>query len=125
MVLDPTPALRVRLVLQSDGELPELPHAFSCDLRKGELDVGEAQGTRCFTKDNREIVMEVAAAGRLRVCWHLERVFESGDRRGVMGGDVLGEHELDIEVQETPGEQVFTLALDGAALTELTRQPPW
>jgi len=119
------PALRVRVVLRTDGELPAPPYVFDCELKQGEVSVGEPQGMHWFTDVNREIAFLVSEPGPVRVLWHLERRLEGPGFGGAIGGDVLQEHEVEIEVQDVPREQVFTVDLDGAALTELAHDPPW
>lgn len=118
------PALQVRLVLQTDGEFPELPHLLGCHLSRGDVNVGEPRGMRYFTRESREIELLVSSAGKLRVFWDLERRFESVGFDGAMRTGVLQGHEAEIEVLDVPGEQVFQVRIDGAALTALARNPP-
>jgi carboxypeptidase family protein len=119
------PPLRVRIVLRTDGELPELPYLLGCDLYLGDARVGEPRGMRYFTAENREIEFLASSAGALRVRWNLERRVDGASFGGARGSHVLAEHEAEIEVLDAAAEQVFPVALDGGALTGLARDPPW
>lgn len=119
------PPLRVRVVLRTDGELPALPYLLGCNLYLGDARVGEPQGLRYFSAENREIELLSSAAGRLSVHWNLERRVDAASFGGAMGGDVLRDQAVEIEVLDEPGEQVFPVELDGEALADLMREPPW
>ncbi len=127
------PPLRIRLVLHTQGEFPPAPYTLSCDLRQDGTQVGDAEGSSHFSAENRELAFRVSASGRLSVHWRLERFREEHRRfegetfttRGSIIGDVLQGHEVEIDVLDVPGEQVFTIDLDGQALTRLANQPPW
>jgi len=115
------PAIRVRLVLSTTGELPKPPYVFDPDPRLGGEETGSFEGSRYFTDGNREVVFLAARPGRTEVRWHLER---RADNMAI-GGNVLSEHAVWIDVLDVPGEQVFELDLDGEALKQLTRKPPF
>ncbi|MSR61574.1 MAG: hypothetical protein EXS08_03880 [Planctomycetes bacterium] len=119
------PPLHVRVVLHTDGEFPAPPYVFGCDLHQGDASAGEAQGMPYFTAESREIEWLVSAPGKVSVHWHLERRLEGVHFGGSIGGGVLDGHEIEIDVLDVAGEQVFELPLDGATLTELARNPPW
>jgi hypothetical protein len=110
------PALLVRIALRTTGTLPAPPFALRCDLR-GEKILAAPRGPTYFSEENRELVFAVSAPGLLRVAWKLQK-------EGITG-EVLPAHAQRIEVRDVPGEQVFPIELDGAALDELLRQPPW
>jgi hypothetical protein len=114
-------ALRVRLLLRTTGTLPRFPYVFDPSLRLDELDVAWPEGSPYWTEENDEVVFRVATAGRLRVTWHLERRAEGM----AVGGRVLGDHELALDVLDQPGEQVFVVELDGEALSALVAAPPF
>ena len=113
-------ALRVRLVLRTEGKLPEFPYTFGPE---PEIEGGEVQPEEAgyFTDDTRELVYLVSRPGRMRVGWSLQRRAEGL----AIGGEVLSQDEAFLDVRDMPGEQVFYLDLDGAALTRLTDRPPF
>jgi hypothetical protein len=113
--------LRVRLDLVTDGEIPAPPYVFDPVLEREGITVSHAVGPDSYREDVRSLLFEVGSAGPLRVTWHLER---RGDSWAVGGGTLRG-HELDIEVLDVPGEQLFELRLDVEALTRLKRHPPF
>ena len=113
--------LAVVLELQTSGELPAYPYVFDPQLSLDGLRVGFPEGAPYFTAQNRAVRFLVSQPGRIRVQWHLERHGESW----AVGGHVLRGHELEIDVLDLPGEQVFQLPLDGEALTRLARNPPY
>lgn len=117
--------LRVRLVLRTDGPLPPPPYRFDCELYRNGSAMSQPDGPRWFTPERNEIRCLVASAGTLEVRWHLERKIDGEDFGGAIGSHVLEERTTTIEVLDLPGEQVFELALDGAALEELVREPPF
>jgi hypothetical protein len=53
--------------------------------------------------------------------WHLEKQLENG----AVGGHVLYERDIELEVEDVPGEQRFELHLPGDALRELIEEPPF
>ena len=115
------PALRIRLVLLTEGTLPRYPYLFDVDVRDEHDSVARPAGSAHFTQENREVVLDVSHAGTLNVRWHLER--RGGNY--AIGSHVLSEHSRTIEVLDVAGEQVFELELDGAALTRLAERPPF
>lgn len=117
--------LHVRLVLQTRGSIPPPPYRFDCELFRNGSAMSQPDGPRWFTPERNEIRCLVASAGKLEVRWHLERKVEGEDFGGAIGSHVLEEHWTSIEVLDVPGEQVFELALDAAALAELLREPPF
>jgi len=125
--------LRVRLVLDTSGEFPALPYQLRCELMHDSDSIGEPDGARYFADENRELSFLVLEPGKTRVRWILDKSveqrakFEGGALSGTstIAGDVLGGHELEIEVLDVPGEQVFPIELDGEALSALARKPPW
>jgi hypothetical protein len=125
--------LRVRLVLRTSGALPQPPYALYCLLRHGPDDVGALQDGQRFSEENRELVFLVSEPGPTRVRWALEKRFDyrfhfeggGGGGSGTTAGEVLEDHELEIDVLDVPGEQVFPVELDGAALQALVNEPPW
>ncbi|TAJ04422.1 MAG: carboxypeptidase regulatory-like domain-containing protein [Planctomycetota bacterium] len=120
-----TAALHVRLVLGTTGTLPAPPYRFDCELYQGETSTSQPNGARWFTAERREIRCLVASPGRHEVRWHLERKLEGESFGGAVGSHVLQEHWSSIDVLDVPGEQMFEVRLDAAALDELARNPPW
>lgn len=118
------PALRVRVVLETDGELPASSGELGCELFAGDASVGHAQGSEHFTDEDRELEFLVSTPGVLRVSWRLEGRFEGANFGGSWARTVLEDLRQEIEVLDVPGEQVFNVPLDGAALTELSRHWP-
>lgn len=114
------PPLLVRLILETDGPLPELPYLFRPTLYTDDLAVGRSVGSAYFTKQNREILLELPKSGAYRVTWRLKRRVD----RGSVEVEVLWGQDQEIEVLELGGEQVIKLKLDGSALEELVRSPP-
>ncbi len=126
--LDLGSPLRVRLVLRTTGALPEPPWFLSCDLVQGGERVGVVQQPSWFEDARRELRFLVAATGKVRVRWKLERALEDPSRhasRNTVGGPVLPGHGREIEVLDVEDEQVFVLELDGAALSALSSEPTW
>jgi hypothetical protein len=119
------PALRVRIALWTEGELPAAPYSFGCSLYQDGLQVGEAQGPAFFEGAQRELVFLCAAAGKVEVRWQLQRSIDGASFGGAIGSGVLEDHAVAIEVREDPAEQFFTVQLDGAVLAELVSDPPW
>jgi hypothetical protein len=117
--------LRVRLVLRTSGTVPPPPYRFDCELFQGGSNVSQPDGPRWFTPERNEIRCLVGSAGKLEVRWHLERKVEGDGFGGAIGSHVLEERWTSIEVLDVPGEQVFELSLDAAALEELVREPPF
>ncbi len=117
------PPLHVRLVLHTDGEFPDSPWFLRCRLGQDGVDVGEPRGMPYFTRDSREVELSVSTAGRLRVSWNLERRVEGANFGGATWRGVLDGHEVEIEVRDVPGLQVFPIPLDAAALTALAQDP--
>ncbi len=115
------PAIRVRLVLRTDGQLPEPPYVFGPRPYQGNDVIGTADGTPYFTEQNREVVFLLARHGRVRVAWHLERRTEGLS----IGANVLSNRDVWIDVHDQSGEQLYVLDLDGAALTALVESPPF
>ena len=87
--------------------------------------VSEPIGMSYFTEENREVQLTVSAAGPLRVGWDLERRVDGANFGGARGSGILAGHEVEIEVLDVPGVQVFSVRLDGGALTEVAQHPPW
>jgi hypothetical protein len=123
--VDLEPALRVRIVLLTDGEFPAPPYTFGCELRQNDQSVGEAQGADAFDAQNREIAFSCSAVGKVKVGWHLERSFEGAGFGGAVGGGVLDGHEVEIDVRDEAAEQIFRVSLEGALLADLMRAPSW
>ena len=117
--------LEVRLVLETSGEFPQYPYLLKCHVSQGHANVSEPRGMSYFTEESREVELTVSAAGSLRVCWDLERRVEGANFGGARGSGILDGHEVEIEVLDVPGVQVFPIQLDGAALTKLAHHPPW
>jgi len=115
------PPYRIRLVLRTDGEMPGDPYRFSVRPHFDGQDVGAPLGSKAFSDSQREMVFEVPMAGPYEVRWRYE---QHGDSFSIVGG-VLHGHEVEIHVRDVRGEQVFELPLDGEALTQLARNPPW
>lgn len=112
---------RIRLVLRTNGKMPTPPYLFSARPHFDGREVGGLVGPRSFTDSLREMVYDVPMAGKHSIHWQYE---QRGDSFGIMGG-VLGGREVEIEVRDISGEQVFELQLDGEALTQLANNPPW
>jgi hypothetical protein len=113
--------LRVRLLLRTTGTLPRYPYVFDPYLQADGLDTAWAEGSPYWTEENDEVVFRVAVAGRIEVGWHLERRSENM----AIGGGVLSDHVVPIDVLDQPGEQVFVVELDGEALSALVAAPPF
>ena len=118
-------ALRVRLVLDSVGELPEPPYLFRCDPRVDGKEVGSFEGSPYYTAANREVVFLASRPGTMQIRWHLSRRRDGSNSTSTIGGHFLRAHETTIEVLDVPGEQRILLPLDDDALTALTRRPPF
>ena len=114
-----TPALPVRIVLRTDGTLPEVPFGFGPSLKLDGENVGTPVASAFFSDHSREVLLFVSAPGRIQVTWHLLRF----EKNFSYGGPVLPGHEVMIEVLDQAGEQVFFVDLDGDALSELTKKP--
>ncbi|TAH39708.1 MAG: hypothetical protein EYC70_02660 [Planctomycetota bacterium] len=114
-------SLVVVLELITDGALPEYPYVLDPELTQEGRRVAVPDGAPYFTAGKRVSRFLVSAAGRVRVGWH----FEHRGENWAVGGGVLQGHEVDIEIHESGGEQRFTIPLDGEALTQLVRQPPF
>lgn len=112
--------LRVRIKLRTNVQLPELPYLLRPDLREDGVRVGQPEGPQFLTDENREVGFLVSAPGGIRVHWHLLRQLE----QSAITADCLVEHEMEIEVLDVAGEQVFTVDLDGEALASLMTKPP-
>ena len=119
------PALRVRLVLQTSGTLPPPPFRFDAELYRGEAAVSHPTGPRWFTPQRREIECLVATPGQLVARWHLEKGVDGQGFGGAIGSHVLEPHWVTLDVRDEPGVQVFTLALDSAALEGVTQGLDW
>lgn len=119
------PALRVRLRLVSTGTPPEPPYSFSAGLYHDEQLVSRAESPAEFRPDRREITYLVSAPGALRVRWFLERPRVGTVGVMVRGAHVLESHWPQIVVRDEPGEQVFDVHLDGAALNGVTELMDW
>lgn len=119
------PALRVRIALWTEGELPAAPYSLGCSLYQDGLQVGEAQGPAFFEGAQREIAFLCSAAGRVEVRWQLQRSIDGASIGGSVGSAVLEDRAVAIDVRDDPAEQLFTVELDGALLAELVRDPPW
>lgn len=118
-------AVPVRIVLETNGEVPAAPYAFSCNLRQDGLTVSEPRGARSFDPQDPVMAFECAAVGKVEVRWHLERSVDGAGFGGAIGGGVLDGHAVEIEVRDDPAEQDFTVPLDGALLERLMRSPPF
>jgi hypothetical protein len=113
--------LHVKLALETTGPLPKPPYIFDAELAQDGVRVGTCEGSRTFTDENRVLVYDLAAPGRVRVRWHLEWRRDNG----AMGGNVLQDHETEIEVRDVPEEQTFMIELDGKALAQMIANPPF
>lgn len=119
--------LLVRFVLETDGELPSYPEELVPELWLGGIAEGIAVATPLgppgFTRETREIVLQVGAAGRLALRWRQDRhSAERGEGHGSAGVSsrfVLANEATEIEVLERAGEQVIPLRLPAAALRAL------
>ncbi len=114
--------LRVRIKLHTNGQLPELPYLLRPDLKQDGVRVGQPEGPQFLTDENREVGFLVSVPGSIRVHWHLIRQLEPF---GTRSSNRLVEQEVEIEVLDVAGEQVFTVDLDGEALASLMTKPPW
>ncbi len=104
------PALAVRLVLPTGLPLPEPPVHIKAVLV--EPDSQDIDWSAPVFDAQREIVCRAPAAGRLRVCWIVERR-SSG---GASATTLAIEPAQYVEVREQDAEQRFELELSGEAL---------
>lgn len=112
--------VRVRLILKTDGKLPKHPYIFDPYPEVDGKAIGKAIGSRYFTEQKRESTF-ILPIGEVVIGWHMERRIENG----AIGGGVLRNHSVKIQVMPSAQNQVFTLDLDGKALDRLVKQPPW
>lgn len=113
--------LHIRIELRTTGQLPKFPYLLYAELEQGGVRVGQRVTAQSFTDDNHTLSYNLSAPGKVRVTWKLEWHPDSGSR----SGGVLHEQQVEINVADIPGEQVFTIGLDGTALSQLTAKPPW
>lgn len=113
--------LVVVLELDTAGEIPAYPYIFDPDPRRGDVRVGIPDGSPYFTAEHRSVRFLLSVPGKIRIGWHLER---RGDNWAV-GGNVLEAYDVELDILDVAGEQVFRLPLPADVLTELTRNPPF
>jgi len=120
-------ALLVRLVVETEGELPAYPDELVPELVLDGQSVATPRGAAGFSGETREVVLRVGTPGRLEVRWRLDRHaaerHESGDTRYASAGRtsvyVLADAAAEVEVVERAGEQVIPLRLSASALRSI------
>jgi hypothetical protein len=112
------PGLRVRLRLQTDGQLPKPPLYLKAALLPDERsNLGIDWDGPAFD-ERREIVLFAGKPGRARVAW----IAAKHDGSGGGGGSSGWVRAQYVDVKDTPHEQVFEVTLSAAELAEILRQ---
>ena len=108
--------LSVRLVLRTNGDLPQPPYVLTPHLNLDGKKIGNPIGLSNFSDPERELVFLLPAPGEVQLTWGLYR--PSGNGSGTTGGGILADHGVTFEVMDQVGEQVFEVELDGDALSK-------